>query len=251
MEINIRLYHTLGCSVVANSMLIAIARSFAGAHLRVFSPSPEIQSGLSGVSEIYPLQDADGSRLDVDLAGYLDEYRPLVTKPSRHLKEYIFDIADNSLGVKLDRSFDPVINLTPEEEVWAKAEVSRLSPGKPLVWLQKKTSKSAKDWPGEDWSTLTRELEGDCNFLNLTDKNYSPRAACILTKFCDAGVVLDTFLLHGSHAVGAKNTIAILVVSPQEVVCYNDQIALDGTRDRAQISPENVIGILSHILTTR
>ena len=86
----------------------------------------------------------------------------------------------------------------------------------------------------------------DCNFIDLSHAPYNRRTAIALTKYCDAGVTLDTFLLHGSQAVGASHVVAIMISSHPEVVCYPDQCIKNGLIQN--ITPCMIVDELSHFL---
>lgn len=101
----------------------------------------------------------------------------------------------------------------------------------------------------EFWWSLQEECEDSYTFLDLSNQQYSRRIAIAITKQCDAGITLDTFLLHGSEAVQAKNVLALMVSSHFQVVTYHDQIVCDGLQDPRNLRVENIRMMLDALLT--
>ncbi|MGR3754935.1 glycosyltransferase family 9 protein [Edwardsiella anguillarum] len=66
-------------------------------------------------------------------------------------------------------------------------------------------------------------FKSECTFIDLSHAGYSLRESLAITTQCQAGICLDSFLIHGSAAVGAKNVIALLGSSKPEVVTYPGQ----------------------------
>lgn len=81
--------------------------------------------------------------------------------------------------------------------------------------------------------------------IDLYAEKYVRRVSIAMTQHCYAGITLDTFLLHGSEAVGAKNVIALLTSSHHEVVAYPDQTVIDQSRTGAPITASIVLDKLA------
>lgn len=227
MEITVRTPETLGCTVLSTVLLQSLRSTFQGSEIIVYTKFPDLFQGFTHVTKIVDLTaEPNLDSYDIDLEGYVEERKPQTSLPRRHLIEHTFEIAEERLGTKLERGFKLLMNLTDAEIAWAKEERTRISPSKPLVWLQTKSRKAAKDASEEIWEQLIRKGSESYTFLDLSEETYTRRQAVALTKAANAGITLDTFLLHGSEAVGAKNVIVLLVSTYPEVVCYPDQIVL-------------------------
>jgi ADP-heptose:LPS heptosyltransferase len=188
--------------------------------------------------------DPDCQKYDIDLYNYVEERQPQTTEPRRHLIEHTFEIAEETFGKGvLKRGFVPIIRLTSGEISWARTEAQRLANGKPLVWLQTKSRMPEKDIPEVIWQELVHTGSCAYTFVDLSRKQYSRRQAIALTAVADAGITLDSFLLHASEAVRAKNVLVVLVSTYPEVVCYPDQTAISISKESAS-SAHSILAIL-------
>ncbi len=225
MRLNIKLYDTLGCTVVATTVLQSLRAAFPRATLLVYTTYPDLLEGLKKVNQVMDSRLDSPRKYDIDLSSYLETQKPQESKPFRHLSEHMFEIAERQLGKalhsKMNRNFRPVVNLTKQEIQRAKIIVKEKAGGKPLVWLQTKSRKAYKDWPTVNWNNLISSHRS-FSFLDLSQEQYSRRISIAISQQAAAGITLDTFMLHGSQAVRAKNVLAIMVSSHPEVVCYSD-----------------------------
>jgi ADP-heptose:LPS heptosyltransferase len=250
MKLSVRLPNTLGCTVISTVLLQSLGRVFNKAEINVFTPFPDLVEGLDEVSYIFYTDEHGSNQYDIDLATFLEVCRPQQSKPYRHLSEHIFETAEKQLGSKLKqrlpRNFSLKINLTHKEI--AEAQKITRQESKPCIWVQSKSRLSEKDWPEDFWKALVSLLEDDYSFIDLSKAGYTRRLSIAITAQCIAGITLDTFLLHGSQAVHAKNIFVILVSSHPEVVTYPGQIVFDGLSDERNIRPKNVVQQLRKLL---
>ncbi len=230
-EISIRTPKTFGCTTVSTAVLQSLRQKFSDAQINVYSEAPDLIEGLAGINKIVNLS-ANPSQFtyDIDLCHYLEVRKPQTSKPLRHLKEHMFEMTEEQLKLKhleLKRNFEPLINLTNQEKTWANDEVVKLNRGRPLVWLQTASRVKEKTLPATMWNELVARRTDEYTFIDLSKEQYSRRQAIALTKFSQAGITLDTFLLHGSYAVSASRVIVALATSHPEVVCYNGQVYVE------------------------
>ena len=242
-SIKIRTPESLGCTLISTILYQSLREKFKETKIIVYTLFPDLLLGLNEIDEVINLYEVDESEIDIDLKGYLKDKTPQKNKPLRSLSEHIFEIAEGKLKEKLNRNFPIKINLSSEEIEKAKEVVNELSDEKRLVWLQPKTSTIDKDLNKGFWEELKRFGASEYSFVDLSSDKYERRLSIAITQQCDAGITLDTFLLHGSHAVNAKNVIALLVTSHKEVVCYPEQVVL-----KEEINPEMVLGNLKKLL---
>ena len=226
--INVRLSDTFGCNIVATAILQSLRDKFPDAIINVYTKYPDLIFGLNEIDKIIDLKKECLKNYNVDFKDYLKSRKPQESMPFRHLISHMFEVAESQLSVKLNRNFKPKINLTEEEMKKAEKIVKSLSHGKPLIWLQTKTSEKKKDMPAIFWKELIKK-ENNYEFVDLSSEVHSRRISIAITKLCNMGVTLDTFLLHCSGAVKAKNVIAIMVSSHKEVVTYPNQIVIQGS----------------------
>lgn len=227
--INIRLSDTFGCNVASTVVLQSLRDKFPKHKINVYTKYPDLILGLKEVDNIMDLNKQNLENYDVDFEDYLRTRKPQESTPLRHLIIHMMEIAESQLKIKLKRKFRPKINLTNKELKTAQNIIISLSSGKPIIWLQTKTREEKKDMPISFWKTL-RSSKPNWNFLDLSSAGYDRRISIAITKFCDAGITLDTFLLHGSYAVGARNVVAIMVSSHKEVVTYPNNIVINGSK---------------------
>ena len=234
-SINLRTPKTFGCSIVATILIQSLRERFPDIKINIYTEAPDLFQGLEEINDVFDVNTNDLEVYDINLKDYVEETNPQNSLPLRHLSDHIFEVAekqlDNKLETLLNRNFYLKVNLTDKENADAKAFIESIYQGKPIIWLQTKTSESGKDWPQENWDQLFEQLSSDYTLLELTPGKFSRRTSIAITKYCDAGIVLDSFLLHGSEAVHAKNTIVILMTTHAPVVTYPDQIVLEEKPD--------------------
>lgn len=251
-EINIRLYDTFGCTVVSTVLVQSLWNKFPKNIINVYTKNPDLILGLKEIDKIIDAGKYELDKYDIDLTDYLKIRKPQKNKPFRHLSDHMFEVAEEQLGGKLKgrlrMGFSPKINLTKKELEKAKQIVRNISKGRPVIWLQTKSRQRKKEWKQQNWRALLSEKRNEYAFIDLSSENYSKRISVAITKFCFAGITLDTFLLHGSETVGARNTIVILVSSHPEVVTYKDQIILDGSKNPKFITVKAVIDELDKLI---
>ena len=245
--INVRLSDTYGCNVESTAVLQSIKNKFPKSKINVYTKYPELVIGLKEVNKVINLNKSSLDKYDVDFKDYLKIRKPQELKPFRHLIKHMTEIAESQLKVKLKREFNPKINLTKKELNKSKQIVNNLSGGKPIIWLQTKTRSSKKNMPFSFWKRLI-DANKEWKFIDLSSEKYDLRTSIAITKFCDVGITLDTFLLHGSKAVGARNVIAIMVSSHKEVVTYPGNIVVQGSKINWEKSLSQVLRILEKVL---
>lgn len=236
-QVTVRTPKTLGCTVASTALIQSLRAAFPDGRLLVYTEYPDLFEGLLDADTIIDLsvgQELDA--YDVDLKDYVQLRNPQTNEPKRHLIEHAFEIAEESLGVTLPRSYKPKVLLGSEEILWAERERDRLREGKLLIWLQTKTSTVEKDVIEEVWEEVNRLGSERYAFIDLSNASYSRRQALALTAVADGGITLDTFLLHGSQAVGARNVVVLLVSTYAEVVCYPDQVVVKHSPDQSPAS---------------
>lgn len=230
-HLNIRLHDTFGCTLVGTALIQSLKFAFPNFILNIYTQNPDLLQGLPEADTINDANIAELNEYDVDIRNYLAIYRPQESKPLRHLYQHMLEIATKQLSQKiyktLTANFYPKIYLTQNELLEAQSIVNGLRENKPIIWLQTKTSSESKDWNSESWEELKNLLEDSCSLVDLSKLQYTKRQSIGITKYCDVGVTLDTFLLHGSKAISAKNTIALLTSSHKEVVTYPDQFVFN------------------------
>ncbi len=230
-ELNIRTSAFLGDIVMGTALIQNIKSYFPTHALNVYTKHPSLLEGLSEADNVRDAKTDRADHYDVDLLDYVENNDPQNLdpknsgRPLKHLLAWQTEIAAGQLGVPLLETMDDFklkVNLTSEEIRFARELAGRLADGKPLVWLQTKSSTAHKDWTPEGWLGLETALP-NVTFVDLTKINQPPRISMAITKFCDAGVTLDSFLLHGSQAVAAPNVLTLMMSSSPEVVCYPNQ----------------------------
>ncbi len=241
----IRLNDALGCTVIASAPLQSLKKRFPRTRLDVYTKYPDLLENLPDINRIYDTEKKESASYDVDLRNYLHKRNVGKNKPFRHLYIHMIELAEEQLGTRLGRDSLPKINLTAGELKKAREIVREFKKkGKLLIWTQSRTSTEAKDWPGEKWEELAERTKDTIVFLDLHKNRLPRRIAVAATAVCDGGLVLDTFLLHGSNAAGAKNVVALLPISNPEVVTYENQEYLHGK----EITVDNVVKKLKNVL---
>jgi ADP-heptose:LPS heptosyltransferase len=239
-NITIRTPKTLGCTLIASSLIQSLYSKFKDKNLEVYTPFPDLLRGLNNSIDLFDLKNKELKEYDIDLWNYVREKDVQGNLPYRHLVSHLFEIAEDFLGEKLNKNFSVRINPTSSEMEKAKSIVDELSGDKKLVWLQTKSDGELKNWKEEGWDKLQKVGNDKYNFIDLSDEKYNRRLSIAITKYCYAGITLDTFLLHGSHAVGSKNVILLLFSTHEKVVAYPENIVI-GDNSGGRIVLEEVL----------
>ena len=162
-NITMRLYDTLGCTVISTALIQSIRAFLPASCIDVYTKNPELLIGLSEVNNIYNASQHQRDHYDIDLTDYLVKRDPQNSQPYRHLLEHQIEIAEEQMNIRIPeefRHFRPKINLTNAEEASALALYHDLAGTKPLVWIQTKTSQSFKDWNDESWQAIRAGIAG-------------------------------------------------------------------------------------------
>ena len=248
--ITIKTPNTIGCTLVSTIVLQKLRNQFKKTRLEVYTLYPDLFDGLKEVDIVKDLSKTKLENYDVDLGEYLQKKDPQNSRPFRHLERHLTEMTEKQLNIQLKSNYTDLpikIHLTKPELAKAKSIVKELSQGKPLIWLQTKTSERMKDWKSEYWQSLIKQGKR-YSFVDLSEGKYTRRISIAITKYCNAGITLDTFLLHGSHAIGARNVIVILVSSHKEVVTYPEQTVLEQFKLKKEIIPQMVIKKLDMLM---
>lgn len=227
-KIKVKLFDTLGCTVLSTALFQSLRREFPDSEIVAYSEFPDLLAGFQEIDDIIDSNDNSSEEYDIDLRGYLSD-RPHNHEPFKHLYIHMINHAErqlvDGLSGELRRDFLPKINLQDHEMSRAREIVKSVSREKPAIWIQPGTGSPNKDWPREYWEKLIEE-KPEYEFIDLSSGDYEPRTAIAMAESCDAGIALDSFLLHGSKSVDAKNVIAILGSSRPETVTYPGNIVI-------------------------
>lgn len=228
-KINVKVFDTLGCTVMATVLFQSLKDNFPNSEIIAYSKFPDLLDGLEEINKAIDSNVHNLEKYDIDLRNYLSK-RPHNFKPFQHLAVHMIEHAEEQLKDRLSgnlrKDYSPRIKLKDDELRHAQEIVKSFSKGKPVIWLQTKTGSLNKDWPKEYWQKLINKKSKEYSFIDLSQGDYKPRISIAITKFCDGGITLDSFLLHGSKSVDAKNVIAILGSSRPEVVAYPGQVVI-------------------------
>ncbi|MGB7801822.1 hypothetical protein [Buttiauxella sp.] len=214
--INIRLPDSLGCTVASTSVLQSLIKCELFDDIHVFTKHFELVSHLQGINLHPPV---DNTFLHVDLRKYTSR-RPHNNRPYRASYLHMLEMAEESLAVKLPIIL-PNIPTHESDACFAKEIISTFS--KPLIWIQSKTTTDNRNWNYKRWLTLIKNLSNNFDFIDLSNVNYSLLQSLAITKYSFAGICLDSFLVHGSAAVGAENVIVLAGSSRGECITYPGQ----------------------------
>jgi len=214
--INIRLPDSLGCTVASTSVLQSLIKCELFGDIHVFTNHFELVSHLPGINLHHPV---DNTFLHIDLRKYTSR-RPHNNQPYRASYLHMLEMAEESVGVKLP-IITPDIPINESEMCFAKEFISKFS--KPLIWIQSKTTTNNRNWNYQRWLILMKNLSGSFDFIDLSKVNYSLLQSLAIVKHSFAGICLDSFLVHGSAAVGAKNVIVLAGSSRGECITYPGQ----------------------------
>ncbi len=217
--INIRLPDSLGCTVASTSVISGLLKSEYFDEIHIFAKHCELVSHISGI--ILHSSD-DVNYFDVDLRHYTAR-RPHNSKPYRASYVHMLEMAEEALGVKLPIT-PPCIILSEADNSFAIRKLSEFR--KPVIWIQTKTTTSNRNWDSEQWDKLTENLSGSFDFIDLSHAGYSLCQSLAITKYSFAGICLDSFLVHGSAAVGARNVVVLAGSSRGECITYPGQVLI-------------------------
>ncbi|NOI26709.1 glycosyltransferase family 9 protein [Vibrio mediterranei] len=187
-------------------------------NVKISTPYPSLLTHIDGIS-IRDSREETNDVYDVDLRMYTAR-RPHNSFPYRPSYIHMLEMAEEQLRIKLTRR-PPYLYLTESEKEWAKIEVSKWE--LPLIWIQSEATSSNRLWPDAYWDELKNFFKDTFSFLDLSKANYSLRESLALIKYSYGGICLDSFLVHGAGAVGAKNVLVLLGSSRPECVTYPNQ----------------------------
>ncbi|RLM26896.1 hypothetical protein BIY29_04585 [Brenneria alni] len=218
---DIRLPDSLGCTVASTAVILSLVKSELFKTINVFTKFPSLICNFKNI-EIVDASITEADSYHVDLRTYTAR-RPHNSQPYRPSYVHMIEMAMDQL--KHDLSIvKPNIILTEDDEFFARNEISRFK--KPLIWLQTKSTTENRNWSDKCWHELYSIFSDHFDFLDLSNSKYSLRQSLAITKFSFAGICPDSFLVHGSAAVGAKNVIVLLGSSRKECVTYPGQVVL-------------------------
>lgn len=221
-KLSIRCFDSIGCTVASTAVIYSLKDGFPRAKLEVHTKYPELFKGIERII-IKTANNKNKINFDIDLSIIYEKRRPHNTKPYRPLYIHMIEIAEKQLSAKLKR-FIPAINLSKKEINWANEKIKNLE--KPLIWIQSKTNSVNKNWFEDYWKIVFKKLNENYEIIDLANSDFSLRQSLAITKVSEGGITLDTFLIHGSAAVGAKNVLVLLGSSRKEVVSYPSQTVI-------------------------
>ncbi|EMQ2878879.1 hypothetical protein V9N52_004226 [Vibrio navarrensis] len=213
--VSIRLPDTLGCSVASTAVVAGLLHEYD--MITVVTPFPWLLQGFSGVDIVEAKPSSPPC--NIDLRHYTAR-RPHNTPPYRPSYIHMLEMAEAQLDIKLNRE-SPRVILSENDHLFGENEVALYD--KPLIWFQSQATSPNRLWGEENWTKLKAALGEQYSFVDLSRAPYSPRESLSLAKHSFAGVCLDSFMLHGSAAVGADNVLVILGSSRPECVTYSGQ----------------------------
>ncbi|MEK6833103.1 MAG: hypothetical protein AABY32_03575 [Nanoarchaeota archaeon] len=218
-KLTLRTFDSLGCSVAATSVINSLKDKFPNLDLEVYTKYPDLFIDIKGI-KIKDISKKDYNiKFDIDLRDYI-KTRPHNSIPYKPIYVHMLELAEKNLSIKLKHLL-PKINLSKEEINWAINKIKAYK--KPLIWIQTETKSQNKNWFDDYWNVLIKELSKNYDIIDLSKTNFTLRQSLAITKVCKGGITLDTFLVHGSAAVGAKNVLVLLGSSRKEVVTYPSQ----------------------------
>ena len=221
MKITIRTVDSLGCAVAGSAVIHSLRKKFSCADIVVVTPFVSLFYGIPGIviihSDEYPHR-----KFHVDLRNYTKR-RPHSSVPRRPSYVHMHQMAIEQIGEELPLT-RPKLYLSSEELFRAKRELSKFP--KDIVWIQTRTNSNNRHWGPNNWSRLSSDLGHQYQFLDLSKSNYSLRESLAIAKVSRAGICLDSFLVHGSAAVGAKNVLVLLGSSHPTCVTYPEQTVM-------------------------
>lgn len=156
---------------------------------------------------------------DIDLRRYTAR-RPHNNKPYRASYIHMLEMAEEATGVRLP-VMQPRITLSDADNVYALRTLASFI--KPVIWIQSRTTTRNRNWSSKKWHELTESLSGSFDFIDLSQAGFSLCQSLAITKLSFGGICLDSFLVHGSAAVGARNVIVLAGSSRGECISYPGQ----------------------------
>ena len=93
-KLNIRLYDTFGCTIVATILIQALKEKFPKIKIIVYTKNPDLVKGLKEVDRIINVSLHSLKKYDIDLTNYLEIRKPQENFPLRHLSEHMFEMAE-------------------------------------------------------------------------------------------------------------------------------------------------------------
>ncbi|TFH90292.1 glycosyltransferase family 9 protein [Vibrio ouci] len=215
MSLLIRLPDSMGCTVASTAVLSSLLNEYG--RIKVVTPFPFLLEGFQGVDIINA--EEQECCFDVDLRTYTAR-RPHNNYPYRPSYVHMTEIAQEQLGIRL-KTEKPFIPLSEQEDDFGRSEVACYS--KPLIWIQSTSTSFNRLWRRQNWITLVEKLSDRYDFIDLSYAHYSPRQSLAIARHSLAGICLDSFMVHGSAAVGAVNVLVLLGSSRAECVTYPGQ----------------------------
>ena len=218
-NLTLRTFDSLGCSVIATAVINSLKDKFSNLDLEVYTKYPDLFINIKGIKIKDVSKKDDNLKFDIDLRGYI-KTRPHNIPPHKPIYIHMLELAEKSLSVKL-KHFQPKINLSKKELNWAINKIKSYK--KPVIWVQSETKSQNKNWFDDYWNVLIKELSKNYDIIDLSKTNFTLRQSLAITKVCKGGITLDSFLVHGSVAVEAKNVLVLIGSSRKEVVTYPSQ----------------------------
>lgn len=215
MTLSIRLPDSMGCTVASTAVLTSLREEYG--RVIAVTPFPFLLRGLREL-DIATLEEHKWD-CDVDLRTYTAR-RPHNSLPHRPSYVHMTEMAREQLGIRLAIN-KPFIPLSEKENSFGRNEVSHYQ--KPLIWIQSLSTSFNRLWPEENWIALKENISDQYDFIDLSCAHYSPRESLAIARNSFSGVCLDSYMVHGSAAVGAKNVLVILGSSRPECVTYPGQ----------------------------
>ncbi len=213
--IRINIADDLGDNVISTGVVLSVKNKFPGEKIQIDTEHPSLFEHFENVS----ILKNNVINYDIDLTNYFRSEDHQNELP-KSLYVHAIELAQNQFCSNLNL-YKPKIELSDKELNWAKNELAKYD--KPVIWMQIKSGSKNKDWNNKGWNELENKLSKRYHVLRLSSDDYSPRESLAITKEAFGGITLDSFLLHGSYSVGAKNVIVLLGSSRKEVVGYPGQ----------------------------
>lgn len=226
MNISIRLANSLGCSVAGTAIIHSVKSLYPHKKINVITKTPSLLEGIKRINIIQISSDNEENIYDIDLRKYTAR-RPHNNKPYRPSYIHMFEMAEEQLKIKLPR-YRPHLVLDKSEKNFASNEIRKYP--HPLIWIQTKSNSSNREWPTYNWDELICQFRKTYSFIDLSNAGYTLRQSLAITTVSSGGICLDSFLVHGSAAVGAKSVIVLLGSSRAECVTYSGQHIISSSK---------------------
>lgn len=140
--------------------------------------------------------------------------------PYRSSYIHMIEMAEEQIRDRLLVHY-PKVFIDKNEDIWEMKEVMKYP--HELVWYQSVSTSSNRIWKSSNWEILKETFSDIYSFVDLSTEGYSLRQSLAIVKHSFAGICLDSFMVHGSAAVNAKNVLVILGSSRPECVTYPGQ----------------------------